>query len=324
MNQKNEHIDCSIYLISIMLIVLFINVAVFDYLGPNDSITNQFTSIKQSQNISTSMYVHSNKNNTLISYANITENDEVINGIVIFTVPKCGTFFLADIVTLFIDINTNIYNRLEMSSIVPHITNKRQIGEKKFFATHEVYISFSYLLNKHYNMIVGIRNPIDVTISSYFFYEKRKPEKQQLFIYNYTLANIEINSNKILKNYQHYVNNMNRCILNKFEDLIFDFNNTIKGIYQFISRFAKSDTPNYDLIAKMLDFETVHRQEKQNGIYKVGKIQKTLFHRSGKVGQAKEHFTNNQIATIIKLIPNDIYEIYPKHMYLDGLNIAYN
>ena len=65
-------------------------------------------------------------------------------GVVIYTIPKSGTHFMSDIISLMINPKTNIYNKNKMYKFVPHI--KKIDKSKVFFSTHPKYIKLEKLI----------------------------------------------------------------------------------------------------------------------------------------------------------------------------------
>lgn len=232
------------------------------------------------------------------------------SNIVVYSVPKSGTHYLSNIITLLIKQDVNIYNKEEMYKYVPHITKKQNID---FFSTHPMHISYNEL-NYNHKCIMMIRNPIDLAISKYFYFEKRKLRTQQRPIYKYindTIENviIEVNTMKEL-----HENNKHNSILLRYEDLYLKFDEMIPKIVEFINIYMPNviKNVNIDKIKETVSFKKVQNKEKQNGIYKVGRIQNGLFHRSGKINQIKEHLNFTQINNILNKIPNSMFELFPE------------
>lgn len=236
-------------------------------------------------------------------------------GVVIYTIPKSGTHFMSDIISLMINPKTNIYNKNKMYKFVPHI--KKIDKSKVFFSTHPKYIKLEKLIEKKYKLIMMIRNPLDLCISKYFFFEKRKPKKKRQSIFQYIKNNVEKESKKVWNFYNNYIKNKESAILVKYEDLILDLDTSLEIVHEYLKNYKQIKKEiNYELIKEKINFDKVKKEEKKNGIYKVGRIQNSLFHRSGKVGQVKDHLNQNQINEIMESIPKYIYEIYPEKLYL--------
>ena len=69
---------------------------------------------------------------------------------------------------------------------------------------------------------------------------------------------------------------------------------------------------NIDEIKEKVSFQNVQNKEKQNGLYQVGRIQKTLFHRSGKINQITEYLSPILLNMLLKKIPNSMFELFPE------------
>ena len=235
----------------------------------------------------------------------------MFSGLSIYTVQKSGTHFMSDIISLMIDSNTDIYDKKSMYTIVPHLI-KFNINVS-IFSTHPCYINAGLIANHNYGFIIMIRNPLDICISKYFYNELRKSNPRTIF--SYVATNILTVSNNMFSLYLTYNKYINRSIIIRFEDLILDLDNTLIKVFNFMKKHKNIEMPNYELIKQKVSFSEVNKQEKKRGLYKVGRVQKTYFHRCGKIGQAKNHFTKQQIAYLLKLIPKKIYKIYPQNMY---------
>jgi len=233
----------------------------------------------------------------------------------VYTVPKSGTHFVSDIIALMIDSNTDIYSKEKMYQLVHHLTCKKGLSDCTYFNTHPSYIDLEYLLSINTRLICVIRNPLDVCISRYFYNEKRKEPAKQRSIFEYVKNTIKPVCQEIIYFYQQ-CNKNNKCIIIKFEDLITNIDNSLFKIYNFINKYNELSPPKYEIIKQKINFNIVQEKEKKNGIYKVGRIQNTLFHRSGKIGQSKEHFSKKQIIQLLNSIPKQIFEFYPSNLYI--------
>ena len=247
------------------------------------------------------------------------------SSIVIYSVPKSGTHYLSNIITLLINQDINIYNKEEMYKYVPHITKKKKKNidfcSINFFSTHAKHISYNEL-NHNHKCIMIIRNPIDLTISNYFFFEKRKAIPKQRPIYKYIIDTIENVITEVNTMKELYENNKHNSILFRYEDLYLKFNEMVPKIVEFINRYIPNiiTNSNIDKIKEKVSFKNVQNKEKKNGIYKVGRIQNGLFHRSGKINQIKEHVNSTQINNILSKIPNDMFTLFPE---MNDLKLKY-
>ena len=220
----------------------------------------------------------------------------------VYTLQKSGTHIVSDIISLMVDLILIFI--IKKCTKKFYILDKSKIPQCTYFSTHLSYIDLEYLLSINTRLICVIRNPLDVCISMYFFYEMRKEQCEQRNIFDYVKQNIKRISEKTIDFYQRSVSN-NKCLIVKFEDLITNIDNSLVKIYNFINKYNRLPTPKYELIKQKINFKVVQQEEKKNGIYKVGRIQKSLFHRSGKIGQSKEHFSKKKINQLLALTPRD-------------------
>ena len=254
--------------------------------------------------LSNTSIIKRNGNNNLFELQNVNKTS-----IVIYSVPKSGTHYLSNIITLLLNPSANIYNKEEMYNYVPNILELKNID---FFSTHPMHISYNNF-NYNHKFIMVIRNPLDVVISNYFFYETRKLKKQQRTIYKYindTLENVIFQINNMKQLYENNNNN----ILIRYEDLHINFEKVTLKIIDFINTHMPNliNDFNIDEIKEKVSFQNVQNKEKQNGLYKVGRIQKTLFHRSGKINQITEYLSPILLNMLLKKIPNSMFELFPE------------
>ena len=121
--------------------------------------------------------------------------------LIIYSIPKCGTHFLSQIVALLINRNCNIYDKDELYKRVTHVklTNITQI-DRPFFATHPNYLPYDKIRPLPHKKIFIVRNPLDKTVSRYFYrvYYRANPQELAMInknlnadIFRYCLRNLE-------------------------------------------------------------------------------------------------------------------------------------
>ena len=241
----------------------------------------------------------------------------MFSGIAIFSVPKTGTHLASDILSLLIDPTTDIYDKNKMYKIVHH--HKKDDGKQlntniKVLSTHPKFMNCGTLINNFYGLIMLIRNPLDICISRYFYNETRKHYPMPINRYVFkTISTVCKEISNMIKRKLQY---KNQAILIRFEDMITDKQKSCERIYNFYKLYKDIPEPNYEEIIKKTDFDVVNSEEKKRGLYKVGKIQKYMFHRSGKIGQARQYLSKNECIQLINMIPADIKSIYPPNMYV--------
>jgi hypothetical protein len=236
----------------------------------------------------------------------------MFNGIVIYTVPKSGTHLMSDIVSLILNPQTDIYDKKSMYKVVPHVNTFNQ--KYQVISTHPKYIRLNVMETANYGFLMIIRNPLDICISKYFYNEKRKARPRT--IYKYVQDIIKRVSREVYSFFLMYKKLGTQAIMIKFEDLIKNKKDQIKQVYSFLKKYKNIPEPNYEDIVGKTAFEEVNKQEQQRGLYKVGAIQKHLFHRSGKVGQGRKYFTNQQLVVLLNLIPVSTRRLFPSNMYV--------
>ena len=243
---------------------------------------------------------------------NIKNNNEYFNNrkkknIIIYTIPKSGTHFVSDIICLMINKNINIHNKNDMYKIINH-RPKKNLKRLKYniFSEHIRGLSRKDLNNS--KLILTIRNPIDLCISGYYYYEKRN-KNSKVSIYSYIKKNILKACNDC--NYQiRLKRNYKNSILIRYEDIILNKRNTINILYNFFKNDLNLKKINKDLIIQKTDINKMKNKEKNGYRYKVGKIQPYLFHRNGSFGQWNKELTKRQYLTILNMIPKNIKKFY--------------
>lgn len=228
---------------------------------------------------------------------------------VIYTVPKSGTHFVSNITSLLKNIDNDISTPSSLYNVVGHIKTNKQINDssKEFFSTHVMYIKPEEF-QKNINSICVIRNPIDTAISFYYFYETRKEPSKQSSIYEYLKITIPKICKEILKLVKF--NLRENSILIKYDELITNEKDNIRKIFNFLNKYHSLNDYKYDILSKKINIKNMKKNEKDLGKYLVGTIQKFNFYRSGKIGQWKEHLTNEQFKDLLNLVPKDLFSLF--------------
>ena len=224
--------------------------------------------------------------------------------IIIYTIPKSGTHLISDIISLMINKNTNIYSKNEMYNVVAHRPKNLKNLKYNIYFEHVGFVSDKNLSNS--KLILIIRNPIDLCISRYYYFEKRKNTK--IKIYDYIKDNILKISNDCNKQISLYISHKNSLLI-RYEDILLNKPNIINLLYKFIKDDLAIEYIDTDLILKKTNFSKV-RSKEEKGEYRVGSIQPYLFHRKGTFGQWKQQLTEKEFINILDNIPENIKSFY--------------
>jgi hypothetical protein len=234
--------------------------------------------------------------------------EHFMNKVVIYSLPKMGLHLLSDVVCLMLSKEINIFDKDEMYAIIPH---SKVMLEREIFSTHPKYIPYK---EAQFNVLSCVRNPLDTLISEWFFYETRKKLQREIFEFSEELLP------KRIKQIEHHLEFVERkgnsSTFVRFEDLSGNKKiETIREIYNFlIVRGFVLEVLDEELILEKTENARVQQEEKKNGLYKVGEVQIHPFHRSGRTGQWKEHFTEEQINQLRKEIEKSkkITKLFPE------------
>ena len=228
---------------------------------------------------------------------------------IIYTIPKSGTHLVSDIISLMIDPNVNIYNKKDMYNVIPHrpleFKQMNKVLKNNIFSQHTGSLNKNYIKNSH--LILTIRNPIDICISRYYFYEKRNPNSK-IILKDYIKKIINKTTKQCIDQINLSKSHDSNIIL-RFEDIVSKKKETTIKIFNFIKPFLKLDKVDLDLILKKTSFREVQNKEKKNG-YKVGAKQPFMFHRNGKIRQWEKELTKQEYNEILDLIPLSLKTYY--------------
>lgn len=234
---------------------------------------------------------------------------------IIYSIPKCGTHFLSQIIALLVNPNCNIYDKDELYKYVIHFTNIQQIN-RPFFATHPCYLSYEYIKKLPHKKIFIIRNPLDKLISSYFYRVYYRANRIKLMeinknlnksIYQYCLKNLKKFCSEIIVHMK-----MSKSINNS---VLFDYTTVLADKKKFIKIIADMiEIPVTDVSIEMIcektDIKKCSDYEKENNSFKVGAIQNGLFFRQGGTKNYEKYLYPNQIAQLKKQIPQYLHNFY--------------
>lgn len=228
---------------------------------------------------------------------------------IIYTITKSGTHLVSDIIALMIEPKLNIYNKNEMYKVIPHrpIEYKKMKEGLKYniFSQHLGSVNNYYMKNSH--LILTIRNPIDICISRFYFYEKRNPNSE-MTPKDYINKNIK----RAIKECQDQINLAEKHDSNliiRFEDIVSNKKETIIKIYNFVKPFLKLEQIDVESILKKTSFKKTQNEEIKNG-YKVGAKQPFMFHRNGKIRQWEKEITHQEYIEILDKIPSSLKTYY--------------
>ena len=250
--------------------------------------------------------------------------------IIIYTIPKCGTHFLSQIVALLLNINCNIYDKKELYKYVDHIIHASQIKNKPYFNTHPKYVNYQIMKKAPHFIIFSIRNPIDKTISNFFYnYYNRLNLRDKNIVdknfnkvmFNWCNKNIQKYSNEIIKhmNMQKYFSN----------SILIDYNKLNSNKIEHIKLIANIMKVPYNdeliqLIYDKTDVKKCRNYEKNVKLFKVGKVQHDCFFRDGTNEQFYKYFTHEQIKILISKIPLQLKLFYNLNTILQNQKFINN
>jgi hypothetical protein len=153
----------------------------------------------------------------------------MVNKLIVYSIPKCGTHFVSQIIALLLNKNCNIYNKKELYKYVPHLTNTLNMS-LPFFSTHPCYVNYKTINVLPNKKIFIVRSPLDKMISEYFFYVYYRTNKTKLnkinrnlnkHIFQYCVNHVKKVNSEII-NYIEYSKRTNNSIL-------FDYNKLFKN-----------------------------------------------------------------------------------------------
>ena len=239
----------------------------------------------------------------------------MVNKLIIYSIPKCGTHFLSQIVALLLNRNCNIYDKDKLYKYVTHFTNISQIN-RPFFATHPCYLSYNKIRHLPHKKIFIVRNPLDKTISRYFYKIYYRASNQKLRIINKNL-NADI-FKYCLKNLKTYCNEIiiHMKMSKKINcSILFDYGTILDDKKKFIKIIAEMlEIPTTDELVDFIydktDIKKCSKYESKHRSFNVGKIQNGLFFRQGGSKNYEKYLLPHQIERLKREIPQYLHNIY--------------
>jgi len=242
---------------------------------------------------------------------NIYKQTQYSNALLLNTMRKSGSHYLMSILGNYFIFkffqDTNRLGFLEMKERIWNVDKNTEelrllsdkIGFSRFFWEHENEL-IKY--NNAKKIIHTYRNPLDLLVSRYFYNHKNRL-KDTTIAHPRELINDEIN--KFIKHFNaiYEIKDRENVHLVAYEDLIRNPLETSKNILEFLEI-------DYDEIELLKAIESsskknVKKDEKRYGVEGsnvVGKDMTESFVRSGKIGEWKEYFIEDDIKKVEKLL----------------------
>ena len=227
---------------------------------------------------------------------------------IVYSVPKSGTHFVSQILALLINPNCNIYDKDSLYKIVPHAMSTK-LANLPFYNTHPMYIPYNIIKNAPHKVIYLIREPLDLTISCFYFHYYNRQNKSvrdnidknlNKNMYNWCLSKIQFYCNKIILHIQNQINHKNSFLINYNK-----LNSNIKLSIKFIANQLniKCNDQLIEFISNKVNIKNCKEYERKKKLFKVGSVQNNYFFRDGTNNQYLKHFNQNQINNLISKIP---------------------
>tara|TARA_B100000965_G_scaffold320786_1_gene281925 strand:+ start:159 stop:920 length:762 start_codon:yes stop_codon:yes gene_type:complete len=195
---------------------------------------------------------------------------------IITSFPKSGNTWVRFIIydLLFNDQNVDIKNSSEINRMIPdfHMSKNNQLildselkDKQIFLKTHSSYEQMSKLpIGK---IIIIIRNPFDVLVSLYNYYNISKNERDEMLNYFCSHQTLPFLKKANLPSWQDHieswVNSGKEYHIVKYSNLIDDFDNQIKSLCNFL---------NYEISDKKIEF--VKRNTSFDNLKRIEKIER--------------------------------------------------
>lgn len=232
---------------------------------------------------------------------------------IITSFPKSGNTWMRFIIydLLFNDHDKIIENSSEIDQFIPdtHMQKKNQLildsrlkNKEVFVKTHSSYSQMSALpIGK---IILIIRNPLDVLVSLFNFYEIEKKDKSEMIDFFCTYQTLPFLKKAKLPNWQEHIeswiNSGKKHHIVKYSDLIDDFDNQIKYLCNFLD--IEITNKKIDLVKRNTSFYNLKkieiRERKENiaGFFSGSMSgKKTYFMNKGGYGNYKSLFNSSEI-----------------------------
>ena len=232
---------------------------------------------------------------------------------IITSFPKSGNTWMRFIIydLLFNDNNDTIENSSEINRLIPdfHMSKNNQLildsrlkDKDVFLKTHSSYDQMSKLpIGK---IILIIRNPLDVFVSLYNYYEIEKKKRDEIIDFFCDHQTLPFLKEANLPNWQEHidswVNSGKKYHIVKYSDLIDDFGNQIKYLCNFLD--LKVIDKKIDFIKRNTSFNNLkkieirEREENIAGFFSGNmKGKKTYFMNKGGYGNYKSFFNSSEL-----------------------------
>lgn len=239
----------------------------------------------------------------------------MVKKLIIYSIPKCGTHFLSQIVALLINRNCNIYDKDELYKYVTHFTNISQIN-RPFFATHPCYLAYDKIKLLPHKKIFIVRDPLDKTISRYFYRVYYRANRQKLAIINKNLnGDIFRYCLKHLKTYCKEIVTHMKMSKRIPGSVLFDYGTVLEDKKKFIRIIAEMlEVPITDELVDFIydktDIKKCSEYESKFRSFNVGAVQNGLFFRQGGSKNYEKYLTIQQIERLKREIPQYLHNIY--------------
>ncbi|WND02503.1 sulfotransferase domain-containing protein [Temperatibacter marinus] len=221
---------------------------------------------------------------------------------IIYTSPKNGTHLLKQAIAALVAPNLNMYTD-EIYSLIPMYNKKTPIDEEQvIFSTHPSHYDYDYM--EKYNgqrlMLNMYRNPLDVTISRYFFYVKYRDMDTPFG--EYFDENFLSTADAIVA-HAHYVE--------QHSGLNFQYESCLENKAKFLEILAElfsldREEINFEAVAEAISIDKAKQSEEENGLFKVSEDQMGPFYRDGTINQYKKYFDTEMVHEIGNLIPGPL------------------
>jgi hypothetical protein len=240
----------------------------------------------------------------------------MVNNVLIYSLQKCGTHFISQILALILNRNCNIYDKKLLYNTVPLVENSRNIN-RRYFSTHPCYVKYSLVNLLPHKKIFMIRNPLDKLISEYFYEIYYRINKRQLIavnrnlnrnIFEYCLKRIV----KVCNDISIHIDYSKRIP----NSILFDYNKIQENKKFFIKIIARDlvgveiTDEDVDFICDKTDIKKCSEYESKHRSFKVGRIQNGLFFRKGENKNYTKYLTQEQINLLKKYIPQILIKLY--------------
>lgn len=154
-------------------------------------------------------------------------------------------------------------------------------------------------LNRGARYILLYRNPLDNLISSYFYHFKYRPELAEQYKHPREIIDWKLPVFIKQYNYQKAMSERNvNAVQVSYESLYQDKANTFAGILEFLGIPVKEDAVELAVDFSSLKSVRAQEQKRNKAIHQEIQGFKGSFVRSGKIGQWKEFFNDEDVENV--------------------------